>query len=202
MIKNKYVLLLISKLFTKLQDAQYFTKLDIYQRFNNVSVKSSNKQKKAFYINCRLFEPLTMFFDMSNSPAIFQAMINDIFWNLIVESIMIMYLNNILIFIWTLKDYYKVVCRVLKVLVKHKLSLHSEKYEYLYLVISEDQVKINPMQFARVCIWPLPTTHKNLQVFLSFTNFYQKFTFRFLNIAHLLFDMARSNIIWDWDPIQ
>ena len=202
MIKNKYVLLLISKLFTKLQGTQYFTKLDIYWGFNNVSVKSSNKQKKAFYINCRLFEPLTMFFDMSNSPAIFQAMINDIFWDLIVESIMIMYLNNILIFIWTLKDYYKVVCRVLKVLVKHKLSLYSEKCEYLYLVISKDQVKINPMQFARVCIWPLPTTHKNLQVFLSFTNFYQKFTFRFLNIAHLLFDMARSNIIWDWDPIQ
>jgi len=75
---------------------------------------------------------------MSNSPAIFQAMINDIFWDLIVESIMIMYLNNILIFIWTLKDYYKVVCRVLKVLAEHKLSLHSEKYKYLYLVISED----------------------------------------------------------------
>ena len=51
---------------------------------------------------------------------------------------MIMYLNNILIFIWTLKDYYKVVCKVLKVLAKHKLSLYSEKCEYLYLVISED----------------------------------------------------------------
>lgn len=202
MIKNKYVLLLISKLFTKLQGAQYFTKLDIYWGFNNVSVKSSNKQKKAFYINYRLFESLIIFFDMSNSPAIFQAMINDIFWDLIVESIMIMYLNNILIFIWTLKDYYKVVCRVLKVLAEHKLSLHSEKYKYLYLVISEDQIKINPMQFARVCIWPLPTTHKNLQVFLSFTNFYQKFISRFLNIVHPLFDMARSNIIWAWDPIQ
>ena len=174
MIKNKYVLLLISKLFTKLQDAQYFTKLDIYWGFNNVSVKSSNKQKKAFYINYRLFESLIMFFDMSNSPAIFQAMINDIFWDLIVESIMIMYLNNILIFTQILKEYYKVVCKVLEFLAKHKLFLYSKKckfeklyIEYLDLVISKNQVEMDP-----VYNWPIPTHYTNLQIFLSFTNFY------------------------------
>ena len=40
-----------------------------------------------------------MFFDMINSPTIFQIMIIDIFWNLIVEDIIIVYLDNILIFI-------------------------------------------------------------------------------------------------------
>jgi len=55
---------------------------------------------------------------------------NDIFQDLIVEEITIIYLNNILIFTWTLKDYYKVVCKVLEILAKHKLFLHLEKYEF------------------------------------------------------------------------
>jgi len=39
-----------------------------------------------------------MFFGMTNSPATFQTMMNDIFQNLIVEGIVVVYLDNILIF--------------------------------------------------------------------------------------------------------
>ena len=49
----------------------------------------------------------------------FQTMINDIFKDLIIEEIMIVYLNNILIFTWILEDHYKAVCKVLEVLTKH-----------------------------------------------------------------------------------
>ena len=43
-----------------------------------------------------------MFFDITNSPATFQMMINDIFQNLITEEIVVVYLNNILIFTQTM----------------------------------------------------------------------------------------------------
>jgi len=46
-------------------------------------------------------------------------MMNDIFKDLIIEGIVIVYLNNILIFTWILEDYYKTVCKVLGVLTKH-----------------------------------------------------------------------------------
>ena len=39
-----------------------------------------------------------MFFSMTNSLATFQTMMNDIFYDLIAESIMIVYIDNILIF--------------------------------------------------------------------------------------------------------
>ena len=67
---------------------------------------------------------------MINSSSIFQTMINNIFWNLIGESIIIVYLDNILIFTQTLEEHYKAVCRVLKVLAKYKLFLYLEKYEF------------------------------------------------------------------------
>jgi len=39
-----------------------------------------------------------MFFEMTNSPVTFQTMMNDIFWNLIAEGIVVVYLDDILIF--------------------------------------------------------------------------------------------------------
>ena len=57
---------------------------------------------------------------MTNNLAIFQTMI---FWDLIVENIIIVYLDDILIFNQTLKEYYKAVCRVLGVLAKYKLTM-------------------------------------------------------------------------------
>jgi len=46
-----------------------------------------------------------MFFSITNSLAVFQTMINDIFQNLIADRIMIVYLDNILIFTQILEDY-------------------------------------------------------------------------------------------------
>ena len=50
-----------------------------------------------------------MFFGMTNSLAIFQTMMNDILQDLIAECIMIVYLNDILIFTQILEEYHKVV---------------------------------------------------------------------------------------------
>jgi len=46
-----------------------------------------------------------MFFSITNSLVVFQTMINDIFQNLIADGIMIVYLDNILIFTQILEDY-------------------------------------------------------------------------------------------------
>ena len=82
---------------------------------------------------------------MTNSLTTFQTIINNIFWDLVTESIIIVYLDNILIFTWILKEYYKIVYRVLEVLAKHKLYI-----EYLDLVISENQVEIDFMKATGV----------------------------------------------------
>ena len=43
---------------------------------------------------------------------------------------MIVYLDNILIFIQTLEEYYKAIYRIMKVLAKHKLFLDPKKYKF------------------------------------------------------------------------
>ena len=77
--ENKYPLLLISELIEKLRGAKYFTKLDIWWGFNNIWMKEGDEWKATFCTNRRLFKPLVMFFGLTNSPATFQTMMNDIF---------------------------------------------------------------------------------------------------------------------------
>jgi len=129
-VKNKYPLPLISKLVSQLCGARYFTKLDVRWGFNNVCIKPGDEWKAAFQTNRGLFEPLVMFFGMTNSPATFQTMMNDIFRDLIAEGIMVVYLDNILIFTRTEEEHAKAIRRVLQVLQEHKLFLRPEKCEF------------------------------------------------------------------------
>jgi len=103
-----------------------------------------------------------MFFGMTNSPTIFQTIINNIFRTLIAEGIVVVYLNNILIFTEMEEEHEQAVQRVLEVLAEHKLFLCPEKYEfhqkqieYLGLVISENKVEMDPVKVARVHDWPI-----------------------------------------------
>jgi len=156
-VKNKYPLPLISKLESQLRRARYFTKLDVCWGFNNVRIKPGDEWKAAFQTNQDLFEPLVMFFGMTNSLATFQTMINNIFQNLIVEGIVVVYLDDILIFTKTAEEHAQVVQRVLQVLKENKLFLRPEKcefykqrIEYLGLVISENEVSMDLVKVTGV----------------------------------------------------
>ncbi|KAG5721938.1 hypothetical protein E4T56_gene18402 [Termitomyces sp. T112] len=86
-VKNCYPLPLISELINNLWGVQYFTKLDVWWGYNNMHIQEGDKWKAAFQTNQSRFEPLVIFFRLTNSPATFQTMMNDIFWDLITESI-------------------------------------------------------------------------------------------------------------------
>jgi len=178
-VKNRYPLPLISELVSQLCRAKYFTKLDVQWGFNNVRIKPGDKWKAVFHINRGLFEPLVMFFGMTNSSATFQTMMNDIFRTLIAKGIVVVYLDDILIFTEMEEEHEQVVWRVLEVLAEHKLFLHPEKYEfywkqikYLGLVISENKVEIDPVKVARVHDWPILENRTDVQTFIGFVNFY------------------------------
>ena len=104
-VKNKYLLLLIPELIAKLRGAKYFTKLDVRWGFNNVRIKEGDEWKAAFQTNRGLFEPLVMFFGLTNSPSTFQTMMDNIYEDLISEDVVVVYLDDILIFTETLEEH-------------------------------------------------------------------------------------------------
>ena len=89
--------------------------------YNNIQIKDGDEWKAAFSTNRGLFEPLVMFFGLTNSPATFQALMNSIFSDLIAEGKVAVYLDDILIFTITLEDHHAVVNEVLRHLKTHNL---------------------------------------------------------------------------------
>src|SRR3981189_85388 len=132
-IKNSYPLPLISELIDKLKGAKIFTKLDIRWGYNNVRIKEGDEWKAAFITNKGLFEPLVMFFGLTNSPATFQTMMNHLFRHLIAQGQVVVYMDDILIYTETLEEHRKIVSEVLQVLKDNNLFLMSGQCFLLYL---------------------------------------------------------------------
>jgi hypothetical protein len=76
---NHYLLLLISQLIDRMRGCTLFTKFDIRWGYNNIWIKDSNQWKAAFLTHEGLFEPMVMYFGLTNSPATFQTMMDTIF---------------------------------------------------------------------------------------------------------------------------
>src|SRR3981189_1224305 len=103
--ENSYPLPLISELIDKLKGAKIFTKLDIHWGYNNVWIKEGDEWKAAFIKNKGLFEPLVMFFGLTNSLATFQTMMNHLFRDLITHRIVVVYMGDILIYTESIEEH-------------------------------------------------------------------------------------------------
>jgi hypothetical protein len=121
-----------------------------------------------------------MYFGLTNSPATFQMMMNEIFQDLITEGIVSVYLNDILIFTNLLEEHCRITCLVLDRMHKHKLYLWPEKckfekvrIEFLGIIISHNKVEMDLVKIAGVAdYWPMPSHKTEVQSFISFVNFY------------------------------
>ncbi len=204
MIKNRYPLPLILELINKLRGAKDFTKLDVRWGYNNVRIKEGDEEKAAFHTNQGLFKPTVMFFGLTNSPATFQWMMNDIFRDLIGEGKVTIYLDDILIFSKDLGEHRQIVKRVLQRLRENKLFLKAEKckfevleIEYLGVIISENLICMEPVKITRIAKWPTPMKKRELQSFLGFTNFYRKFIKNYSKVVKALTTLT-GLAPWKW----
>jgi Predicted aspartyl protease len=177
-VKNRYPLPLINELIDQLRGARYYTKLDIRWGYNNVRIKEGDEYKAAFRTNRGLYEPLVMFFGLTNSPATFQTMMNDILKEEIDTGTVLVYLDDILIFGNDHAKHRQQVRRVLEILRRHKLYLKLEKCEfekketeYLGVIVSEGSVRMDPVKTQGVADWPEPRNKKDVQSFLDFAIF-------------------------------
>ena len=104
-IKNSDPLPLISEIMDKLEGTKYFTKLDVRWGYNNIQIRKGDEWKATFKTNKGLFKPTVMFFGMCNLLATFQSMMDNIFITMIEGKLVIVYMDNILIFAGTKEEH-------------------------------------------------------------------------------------------------
>ena len=91
--------------------------------YNNVWIKEGDKLKVVFMTTEELFELMVMFLGLTNSPAIFQTMMNEILWDLINTSKVASFINNVIVGTEEEKRYNKMVEEVVKRLMENDLYM-------------------------------------------------------------------------------
>jgi hypothetical protein len=78
--------------------------MDLRWGYYNVCICEGDEWKAAFVTRYSAFEPLVMTFSLMNAPATFQNMMNDIFRDLIMCDVLVVYLDDILVFTETVEE--------------------------------------------------------------------------------------------------
>ncbi|XP_070406069.1 uncharacterized protein [Nothobranchius furzeri] len=203
-IKNRYPLPLVSSAFELLQCATVFTKLDLRNAYHLVRVREGDEWKTAFNTPSGHYEYLVMPFGLSNAPAVFQALINDVRRDMLNDFVFV-YLDDILIFSPDMQSHIQHVRRVLQRLLQHQLYVKAEKcafhessVHFLGLVVRQGEIQMDPTKVEAVKNWPVPTSRREVQRFLGFANFYRRFIRGFSSIAAPLHALTSPKVRFQW----
>jgi hypothetical protein len=176
--KDRYLLPLIPVLLDCLCSAHKFTEINLCSAYNLVHIADGDEWKTAFCTRFSAYEVLVMHYRLTNAPTSFQHFMNNIFKDLL-DIYVVIYLDNILIFSADPASHQKHICKVLCQLCTNSLFTKIKKCKFsiattsfLSFVISPEGFQTDKLKIQVICNWPTPQKVKDVQLFLSFANFY------------------------------
>jgi len=168
-----------------------------------VRIKEGDEWKGAFTMHVGSFEPTVMFFGITNSPAIFQAMMNKILRDMINEEKVAVFVDDVLVRTETEKGYDKIVEEVLRRLEENDLYIKLEKcvwkvkkIGFLGVVIGPSRIEMEKEKVDRVLSWPEPRNVKDIRKFLGLANYYRRFIKDFARVARPMNVLTRKDVKW------
>jgi hypothetical protein len=164
---------------------------------------------------------MVMYFGLCNSPAMFQAFMNDIYHptiakhNLLGTAICV-YMDDIAIATkisltpsQSHATHVATVSDILKVALKHdlyfkleKCVFHAPSIDYLGVILEKGVTHMDPIKILGIKDWPTPKTVKDICSFLGFCNFYRPFIRGFTTVARPLNELTRKDALWTWTDRQ
>ena len=168
-------------------------------------IKEGNEWKAAFTMPEGSFEPTVMFFGLTNSPATFQAMMNELLRDLINTGKVAVFIDDVIVGMEMEEGHDELVAEVVKRLEENDLYVKPEKckwkvreVEFLGVVIGLEGIKMEKEKVKEVLEWPTPKCVKDVQKFLGLANYYRRFIEGFAMVARPLHDLVKKEKRWDW----
>ncbi|KAK3539334.1 hypothetical protein QTP70_001208 [Hemibagrus guttatus] len=172
--------------------------ITVRSAYNLVRIREGDEWKAAFHTTSGHYEYCVMPFGLTNAPAVFQALINGVFQDLLGKGV-IAYIDNILMYSSSMEEHVRMVREVLFRLQQHHLYVKLEKCEFhrstvtfLGYMISRHGVEMDVVKVQAVTEWPAPTSVRELQRFLGFANFYQRFIRNYSSVPGPLTSLLRG----------
>jgi Reverse transcriptase (RNA-dependent DNA polymerase) len=180
-IKNKYLILIIDDLLDELHGAKVFSKVDLRSGYDKIKMHPTDIIKTVFRTHEGHFKYMVMPFVLTNAPATFQALMNQVFKPYLRKFILVFF-DDILIYSTYMLTHKQHLILVLQKLQEHQLFAKLSKcafgvfeIDYLGHVISAQGAAIDPSKVEVMEAWPVPNNVRVLREFLGLTDYYRKF---------------------------
>ena len=125
------------------------------------------------------FEPTVMYFRLTNSSATFQAMMNNLFRNIINKGDIVTFINNVLVATETEKEHNEIVEEILRRLEENDLYVKLEKcvwkvrkIGFLGVIMGPEGFQMEKEKVKEVTNWLTLQCVKDVQKFLELANYY------------------------------
>jgi hypothetical protein len=146
-----------------------------------------------------MYEYKIVSFKFANASTTFQTYIN-VALRKYLDVFAFVYIDDIFIFFKILEKHETHVRVVLKKFLQYKLYVNIKKSEFnvvkmtfLSFIIIRDDVKMNSSRIEMIVNWSESHSHKNVQNFLKFVNFYRRFIKKFFRVANALFALLKKS---------
>lgn len=178
-VKYAHLFPLVLSAIEQLCGVTIFIKLDLRSTYNLVRIRAGDEWKTAFGTSSGHYQYHVMAYGLANVPSYFLAFMNDEFRDILGRFIVV-YLDDILVYLWNYTQHVQHMCQVLARLLHHHLYAKAEKCEFHKTEISflGYRIAMEQDKLSVVTTWPVPWSVRELQQFLSFADFCRQFTKR------------------------
>jgi hypothetical protein len=190
-----------------LAGCRLFIVLDCHAGFWQISIHEEHRQKTAFSVSSAgHYEFSWMPYGISNSPASFQRLIDNVMRNLIGPECWI-FIDDVLIFSDSVEEHARRLSNALERFEKANLQLQPSKcvfakdqVSYLGYTLSDRGIERSPEKVRAVQEYPTPKNVKDVRAFLGLCSFYRRLVPKFADIARLLTQLTRKDVEFKWHP--
>ncbi|MCO5598502.1 hypothetical protein L7F22_052599 [Adiantum nelumboides] len=203
-IKNKYPLPHIDELLSQLSGATVFSKIDLRSGYHQIRIKTEDIPKTAFRTRYGHYEFIVLAFGLTNAPATFMCLMNNIFHDHLDEFILV-FLDDIFVYSKSDCEHEIHLRKTLQILREHKLYAKmskcffaKDKIVYLGRVISKDGIHIDPDKVKTIVEWPIPKSVRDVRSFLGLAQYERAHIRDFSKIASPLTELTKKDKGFVW----
>eukprot|EP00253_Pinus_taeda_P008401 PITA_08401 len=205
-IKNKYPLPRIDELFDQVKGATMFSKIDFPSGYHEIRIKEEDIAKTTFRTRYGHYEFVVLPFRLTNAPATFMCLMNNIFHQYL-DQFMLIFVDDILIYSRTIEEHQEHLIMVLQTLREHQLyakfsncDFFKEEIQYLGHVITRDGIAVDPEKIKAIMEWLVPRDVTDIQSFMGLAGYYRRFVEGFSKVAFPITSLQKKGRAFQWTP--
>ena len=197
--KDSFPLPRIDETIDALFGACIFSTLDLRAAYNQVLMAEEDIEKTAFLTHEGLYEYTVMPYGLTNAPATFQRLMQQVLDGYVLEFCLC-YLDDVIVYsrdawehLYHLDSVFSRLRQANLKLKPKKCELFRTKVHFLGHIVSAQGVEPDPAKIEKVKNFQRPQTIKHVRSFLGLTGYYRSFVQGYATIANPLYELTQKD---------